>query len=174
MPPLPSTPAAFTSPSSPPNRSTAALTQRVHVASSRTSPSTTCAWPPAASICFATSPSRSCLRPATTTRAPAWPSASAHARPMPLEAPETSTTRFVKRGELMDASFEVRPCGCGGAANRVAMLADAIRIPKHRAVEIRETRAAAERETFDQLAAQQLDDTLHSRSAVAGESPEIG
>ena len=88
--PLPSTPAAFTSPSRPLNRSTAAFTHAAHAASSRTSPVTASASPPAAAISRTTSSSRSRRLPASTTFAPSAPSARAVARPMPLLAPVTS------------------------------------------------------------------------------------
>src|SRR5262245_13218735 len=95
--PFPITPAAFTSPSSPPNARSHSAAQRAHTASSRTSPVSTCASPPALAIAAAVSSSRARRRPAAATRAPSAPSASAHARPMPLEAPVTSTQRPAKR-----------------------------------------------------------------------------
>src|SRR3984957_9174057 len=58
-----------------------------------TSKANACAVPPAAAISAATSASLSRLRAAKATDAPARASSSAHARPIPCEAPVTSAIR---------------------------------------------------------------------------------
>jgi hypothetical protein len=75
-----------------PNRSTARRASSVTAASSVMSVDTARAWPPAAWHCRASSSRASARRAANITRAPRSANASPVARPIPLEAPVTTTT----------------------------------------------------------------------------------
>src|SRR5271156_503978 len=85
-------PALLTSTSSPPRRSTVSSISRSHAPAARRSAATNRAVPPAALISATTCPPPAVLRPDTTTAAPDSANSRAHASPIPLVEPVTSTT----------------------------------------------------------------------------------
>src|SRR3954452_7909123 len=84
--------ALLTSTSTPPNRSTAALTAASQSARARTSPATAIASAPSSSISLTVRAPVSASRSSTTMAAPAFANASAMPRPTPRPAPVTSAT----------------------------------------------------------------------------------
>src|SRR5437773_1121764 len=95
-----STPALFTTMSSPPNDSSAAASIASPVAQSPTSPAQTTARPPAAMISAATAWTAGPGRSLSTSAAPAAASAIASARPRPLAAPVTMAVLPARVGPL--------------------------------------------------------------------------
>ncbi len=108
-------PALFTTTSTGPHALVAASKAAATWAGSVTSAGTATAWPPSATIRAAASSSSARRRATRATRAPAAPKATAVARPMPLDAPVTSTERSRKASRQSIALPRPRPrSGCVG------------------------------------------------------------
>jgi hypothetical protein len=112
--PITVTPAALTQVSKPPKRAIVSSTTCSMRVRSATSAATGCASPPCARISAAMSASVAALRATSTTRAPRLAAVSAVARPMPLEAPVTTTT-------CSDRGFRTILIGCSGTEAHAGM-----------------------------------------------------
>src|SRR6185436_18177993 len=103
--PDPMLPAALTSVVSRPKRVRAAVTIRSGASIAVTSTTTSIAVPPSRSITARASCSVLAVRPTSTTAAPVLANAAAAARPMPLEAPVTTTTWSSAIGHPVGVGF---------------------------------------------------------------------